>query len=49
MQDDHQMKLDRRKQENEFQVKNLEFQIETGQDKLKRAIDRNHELGKRRH
>ena len=47
MQDEYQMKLERRKQENEFQVKNLEFQLESGQDKLKRTIDRNHELGRR--
>ena len=48
MQDEYQMKLERRKQENEFQVKNLEFQLESGQDKLKRTIDRNNELGGRK-
>ena len=47
MQEEYQMKLERRKQENEFQVKNLEFQIESGQEKLKRAIDRSHEQGEK--
>ena len=46
-QEEYQMKLERRKQENEFQVKNLEFQIESGQEKLKRAIDRSHEQGEK--
>lgn len=47
-QEEYQMKLERRKQENEFQVKNLEFQIESGQEKLKRAIDRSHEQERQR-
>ena len=48
MQDEYEMKLERKKQENEFQVSNLEFQLESGQDRLRRTIDRNHDLGKRK-
>ena len=48
MQDEYEMKLERKKQENEFQVRNLEFQLESGQDRLRRTIDRNHDLGKRK-
>ena len=45
MQDEYEMKLERKKQENDFQVRNLEFQLESGQDRLRRTIDRNHDLG----
>ena len=48
MQDEYEMKLERKKQENKFQVRNLEFQLESGQDRLRRTIDRNHDLGKRK-
>ena len=48
MQDEYEMKLERKKQENEFQVRNLEFQLESGQDRLRRTIDRNHDLGRRK-